>query len=125
MDKYEKRRTKLKQLIKEKCDGVNAKLARDIGKDQSYVNRMLYAEGKAGRKRIGEDTADLIEKTYNLPPRWLDSDESDQLNIDTRDTELVNLIKLMQGIPLEERKYIHRFLNASNEQHKKNTGGGN
>lgn len=72
MDKYEKRRLRLIELKDSKCKGVNADLARRIGRDPTYVNRMLYPEGKAGKKRIGDDMVDVIEEAFGLPSGWLD-----------------------------------------------------
>ncbi len=72
MDKYELRRLRLRQLIEDKCDGRSATLAKRIGRDPSYVSRMLYAEGKAGRKRIGDDMVELIETRLEVPRGTLD-----------------------------------------------------
>lgn len=60
MDKYEQRRLALKALTDELGRGSLAKISSRIGKDASYVSRMLYEPGKAGRKRIGEDTWSLL-----------------------------------------------------------------
>lgn len=68
MDRYEKRRMALQSLVDSLGRGAIASIATAIGKDASYVSRMLYPEGKAGRKRIGEDTeAEITEKF----PNWL------------------------------------------------------
>lgn len=64
MDKYEIRRQKLRELIDDKYDGVVASLARESGIDPSYLSRMLYPEGKAGKKRIGEDMVEKITKIH-------------------------------------------------------------
>ena len=82
MDKYEKRRLKLIDLINNECGEVNAELARRIGRDPSYVNRMLYPEGKKGKKRIADDMIEVIEKAFNLPRGWLDGIENDAVNIE-------------------------------------------
>lgn len=68
MDKYEYRRQQLLRLKEKKCDGVIAKLAKRIGKEPSYVSRLLYPEGKAGKKRIADDLIEAIEKAF---PGWL------------------------------------------------------
>ncbi|SFK75041.1 hypothetical protein SAMN05216302_101457 [Nitrosomonas aestuarii] len=73
MDKYEKRRLNLIKLRDERCGGVNAEIARRIDRDQSYVNRMFYPEGKSQKKRIGDDIKEAIEKAFKLPVGWLDS----------------------------------------------------
>ena len=75
MDKYEARRQRLRQLIDERCDGVSAAFAKQIGRDASYVTRMLNPEGKSGRKRIADDMIEIIETAFNLPHGWLDGIE--------------------------------------------------
>lgn len=74
MDKYEVRRLRLLDLIDNKCGGKINALAAKIDRSDSYVSRMLYEEGKAGKKRIGEDMADLITEKFDLPMYWLDGD---------------------------------------------------
>jgi hypothetical protein len=74
MDKYEQRRLRLLELRDTKCGGVSADLARKIGKDPSYVARMFYEEGKAGKKRIGEDTVEAVRRAFGLPRGWMDGD---------------------------------------------------
>lgn len=44
----------------EQFDGNNAALAKRIGKAPNYLTRMLYEEGRAGRKRIGEDSVETV-----------------------------------------------------------------
>lgn len=68
MDKYALRREQLRILIDKQYDGVRAAFAKAVGIDASYVSRALYPDGKAGRKRIGEDT---IEKINAHHPEWL------------------------------------------------------
>lgn len=70
MDKYENRRLALKRLIDTQYDGVVSDFAKAVDMDASYVSRMLYIEGKAGKKRIGEVS---IEKIDHLHPGWLDT----------------------------------------------------
>ncbi|CAB4124621.1 COG2932 Predicted transcriptional regulator [uncultured Caudovirales phage] len=80
MDKYENRRLRFLQLRNERCNSSSAEMARLIGKDPSYVARMLFEPGKSGKKRIGEDIKDAIEKSFNLPVGWLDGlDASDTI----------------------------------------------
>ena len=55
MDKYEFRRQQLIKIRDEKCDGKAVNVARKIGREPSYVSRMLYPEGKKGKKRIADD----------------------------------------------------------------------
>lgn len=64
MDKYEQRRKALRALVDELGRGGISAVAQKIGKESSYVSRMLYPEGKNGKKRIGEDTVELLQKAY-------------------------------------------------------------
>lgn len=67
MDKYESRRADLKALVDSLGRGGIAAVASSIGKEPNYVSRMLYPPGKQGRKRIGEDSLDLLVAAY---PEW-------------------------------------------------------
>ncbi len=69
MDKYEYRRQRLLKLRDDQCKGKSAELARKLEKDPSYVARMLYPEGKPGKKRIADEMIEHIEKAF---PGWLD-----------------------------------------------------
>lgn len=68
MDKYEIRRAALRKLVDGLGHGGISRVAEAIGKEPSYVSRMLYEEHKPGRKRIGEDTAELLAAAF---PGWL------------------------------------------------------
>lgn len=74
MDKYERRRIRVQELIRLRFDSRQARFAEAIGRDANYVSRMLYAPGKAGKKRIAEDMRDAIEQACHLTPGWLDMD---------------------------------------------------
>jgi phage repressor protein C with HTH and peptisase S24 domain len=74
MDKYERRRLNLIKLRDEKCNGKASVLAKKIERDQSYVSRMLYEEGKDGKKRIADEMIEVIEDAFDLPRGWLDSE---------------------------------------------------
>ena len=63
MDKYEFRRQQLIKIRDEKCDGKAVNVARKIGREPSYVSRMLYPEGKKGKKRIADDMVEIIEES--------------------------------------------------------------
>lgn len=67
MDKFERRRLDLIALVNSIGHGGIARVAAGIGKDASYVSRMLYEPGKAGRKRIGEDSVDALDHAF---PGW-------------------------------------------------------
>ena len=72
MDKYEKRRSRLLKIRDDFCSGKAAEVARKIERDPSYVSRMLYEEGKLGKKRIADDMVEIIEKAFSLPRGWMD-----------------------------------------------------
>lgn len=72
MDKYEFRRQRLSLILREKCNGKPSILATKIGRDPSYVSRLLYPEGKKGKRRIADD---LIEAIGTAFPEWLDDDK--------------------------------------------------
>lgn len=76
MDKFEIRRLNLQAVLRTHCNGKAAALADKIGRAPSYVSRMLYPEGKAGKKRIGEDMRNLIEEALALPRGSLDDESS-------------------------------------------------
>lgn len=68
MDRYEIRRLALKELVDGIGRGGRTEVAKRIDKDPSYVSRLLYPPGKAGRKRIGDELLDALNKAY---PTWL------------------------------------------------------
>lgn len=72
MEKYEKRRQRLIQIRDEICGGKAVDVARKIEREPSYISRMLYEEGKKGKKRIADDMVEIIEKAFSLPRGWMD-----------------------------------------------------
>jgi len=82
MDKYEKRRLRLIQLRDDFCNGNASELARKIDREPSYVSRMLWPEGKSGRKRIADDMMEVIEKSFKLPRGWMDGIASENSNVE-------------------------------------------
>lgn len=74
MDKYEIRRLALVDLRANIGHGAVTKIAAAIGKDPNYVSRMMYPHGKKGRKRIGEDSVELLNQAF---PSWLDSESNE------------------------------------------------
>lgn len=80
MDKTEIRRQRLKKLISERFGNNQASFARAIGKDPSYVGRMLFEPTQKGFRGISEDMRDHIESCIGLPCGWMDG-ISDQTKI--------------------------------------------
>ncbi|MBR8150025.1 hypothetical protein [Burkholderia vietnamiensis] len=68
MDKFEQRWRALVRLKDQLGRGGAAHIAREIGKEPNYISRALYPPGKDGRKRIGEDTAELLDAKF---PGWM------------------------------------------------------
>lgn len=81
MNKYEKRRLRLIQLRDDYCNGNASELARKIGREPSYVARMLWTEDKTGRKRIADDMMEIIENAFALPRGWMDGIVQDNTNV--------------------------------------------
>lgn len=77
MNKFEIRRLNLIRLKDEYCDGKVVNLARVLNKDQGYVSRLLYEEGKKHKKNIADKLVSDIESAFNLPRGWLDGLTSD------------------------------------------------
>lgn len=78
MDIYEIRRLRLLEVMKECCNNKAVELAKAIERSDSYVTRMLYPEGKAGKKRIGEDMARHVAEVFNLPAGWLEGKDVEE-----------------------------------------------
>ncbi|WP_228005940.1 LexA family transcriptional regulator [Xenorhabdus sp. BG5] len=70
IDLYETRRMKLLELVS--GYETQEEFSRAIGKDKSYVSRMLYPPNKAGHKRIGDKMVQAIQKALDLPQGWMD-----------------------------------------------------
>lgn len=72
MDKYEIRRQRLEKLVNDRAGGNKSKFAEMIERSSSYVSRMLFEEGKAGKKRIADDMIEHIENKLDLGRGWFD-----------------------------------------------------
>jgi phage repressor protein C with HTH and peptisase S24 domain len=78
MNKYQHRRLALERLV-EKV-GSQSKLADIIEMNASYISRLLYDDGKPGKKNIGEDTVEKINKHF---PGWSAIDPSIDLQTES------------------------------------------
>lgn len=56
--------------------GAIRKIAEGIGKDPSYVSRMLYPPTKTGYKRIGEDSVEDLDRAF---PGWMTASQSAEM----------------------------------------------
>jgi len=74
-NEYEHRRQRLNELL---VSGLfagkapQASLAKVCGLDASYISRLLYPDGKTGKKVMGEMTMRNLEIALNLPRGWFD-----------------------------------------------------
>ncbi|WP_312277260.1 LexA family protein [Kosakonia cowanii] len=67
---YEVRRKKLQELVSR--HETQRKFAEAVGMDPTVVSRMLYPEGKASKRNIGEQAARQIEDALKLQRGWMD-----------------------------------------------------
>ncbi len=79
MDKYERRRQRLLFLKKQFCQNKISILADRLDRPHSYVSRMLYPEGKAHKRRIGDDMLEHIAQTFDVSKAWVDGLVEDTL----------------------------------------------
>ncbi|MBA3756502.1 MAG: hypothetical protein H0X02_09850 [Nitrosomonas sp.] len=115
----EKRRLKLIDLIEKKCGGVNANLARKLKKEPSYINRVLYPEGKEGKKNIGEDLMDAVIDAFEFPEDWwLDDDLRGIRRSDFSESKL-KLVENIRIMPEEDFQSQERVFTAVVENAKK------
>ena len=98
MNRYEIRRLNLIKLKDELCEGKIVELARRINKDQGYVSRLLYEEGKKYKKNIADRMVSDIESAFNLPRGWLDGLSADN---DLSDMIINNEGELKNGVKIE------------------------
>lgn len=77
MNRYEIRRLNLIKLRDTLCGGKIVNLAKRMNKDQGFVSRLLYEEGKKYKKNIADKLVSDIETAFNLPRGWLDGLSAD------------------------------------------------
>lgn len=87
MNRYEIRRLNLIRLKDELCDGKIVNLAKKLNKDQGFVSRLLYHEGKKYKKNIADKLVFDIEQAFNLPRGWLDGLSDDNKKRDLKGNE--------------------------------------
>ncbi|HGJ5884258.1 hypothetical protein [Arsenophonus sp.] len=118
MNKYEKRRLRLIDIKDTLCDGKIVELARRIDREQSYVSRMLYPEGKKWKKRIADEMVDIIEDAFNLPKGWLDGINND---LDIKKERILSkqheiLLDLFDSLPKSKKnKFIKELAKEKDE----------
>lgn len=88
MDQYTNHQLLLMEVRKKFCAGKTAQLARDIGKDGTYVNRLFYPVGKKGGKGVGLEIMTACSKRFQLPPGYWEQDAG---------------VNLLDAIPVKEQ----------------------
>lgn len=123
MDKYEYRRQRLIRIRDEICGGKAVDIARRINREPSYVSRMLYPEGKKGKKRIADDMVELIESSFSLARGWMDGlNEGEEspgykpLNPELTNTERA-LIEMLRGLPENEVERVVKEVKSKKEHY--------
>jgi len=102
MDKYEHRRLRLIEIRDELCNGKASELARKLGKTDSYVARMLWPEGKDGRKRMGGEMVSQVEDAIGIPRGSLDrTDPIKDLVRNVKTVQITNTKGNMKGPNVE------------------------
>ena len=115
MDKaqrFENRRLKLIELRDARCGGKNATLAKIIGKNSTYIDKLFYPEGKKGKKNISDEILVLCEEKFDLIPGWFDL-PPDVIALKIEDREFLEMVKLMAKMPAENRKSFTDLCNAA------------
>ena len=74
------------------CGGNASSLAREIGRDPTYANRLFYPAGKAGRKGIGLRIMNAASRAFFLPSGFWSS------NPPVLDDRLVQRIREMREL---------------------------
>lgn len=119
MELDEIRRQRLIELIRERCNSVNAEFARRIGKDPSYVNRCCYPEGKKGRKKIGDEIIQPAIREFNLPCGWFDCPPGTDI-YQTDNQDLKAIFNMLIELPEEKRSAIRKTIDLVAELAKHN-----
>lgn len=131
MDRREHRRQKLQELINSVANGTVSEFAKLVGKEPSYISRMLYPADKAQAKPIGEKMISHICSALNIPANWFDQDEK-LPEIKTTSQYQVELLKGVEAsagygvvgsdtynavelIQFSEEQYINLFSNIKPE----------
>lgn len=76
MEQHTPHQQLLIHLRDERCAGNAAELARKIGKDGTYVNRLFYPIGKKGGKGIGLEIMQACTTAFSLPPGFWEATDT-------------------------------------------------
>ena len=109
MDKFERRRLRLIRIKDELCNEKVSELAKRLGKDEgTYVHRLLYPEGKANKKNIGDDYVQLVLEKFGI-----DLDELSPHKIKAAATAESEDEMFYQWVSLEESRLISNLRTAN------------
>lgn len=101
MNRYEIRRLNLIRLKDELCGGKIVNLAKRMDKDQGFVSRLLYEEGKKYKKNIADKLVSDIETAFNLPRGWLDGLSADNQLTDQNVHQNNNINNKSNGVKID------------------------
>ena len=101
MDKYDRLQALMLGIKERYCGGTAAELARKLGRDASYVNRLFYARGKNGAKGIGPDIMERASEVFALPRGfWEMSPEEAFRDEGTREEQGPTLAEAIRAIAM-------------------------
>ncbi|QIR27650.1 helix-turn-helix transcriptional regulator [Kluyvera genomosp. 3] len=106
MNKYEIRRQRLLYIRDRLCNGRAIEIARKIGREPSYVSRMLYPEGKKQKKRIADGMIELIESSFDLPRGWMDGITGEIPE------DYIHKNYVVEALNIEQKSYLSTEVNA-------------
>jgi hypothetical protein len=125
--KFTREQEMLMWLRDEKCGKNAAELARRIGKDPTYVNRLLYPIGKDGRKGIGLEVMRKASAAFDLPPGFWEGADADAAGAgkyapllrdleDIPQAQLAPLVQAIQQAAEQAREAVAHFAARDGKQ---------
>lgn len=73
------RQRRLREIMEARFHGRQNLIAEAVGREPSYISRLLLPSGHRHRKRLGEDLAREFERELRLTPGWFDVDSQGDL----------------------------------------------
>lgn len=105
MDIHEQRRRAFGWLVQHEDGGNKAQAGRRIGKDSSYVGRLLSKPGATGHRNIEATLTQAILDGYRKPPGWLDTfdpatghAEPEKVKLSSDDQDIVVIHTVLHNI---------------------------
>ncbi|MBK1781601.1 hypothetical protein JHL22_10255 [Advenella sp. WQ 585] len=110
------RRTRLRQLIDERADGVIVRFAEMYEYSKSQIGQYLSTTYNNG-KSIGDKAARAIEQRLGLEPLWLDGD---QHSVETKDWPFIVSYDDYMSLSEQDKNEVNTLLklkvDAANSQ---------